>query len=156
MSSLSRLFSPGGDPARTKLLLLGSPDSFPETVMAWVRSLNIEHVSPAGLMRQEISRRTPLGRSAGQAFQRGSAAADEALFALLRKWFWTRKPDAGFALAGFPATLLHALVFDEWLETRDEALDAVLTTGAPTAAGPVAGHYRTLGLDFVETATLAA
>jgi len=156
MSSLSRLFSPGGDPAGTKLLLLGSPASFPEHVMARVRSLNIEHVSPAGLMRQEISRRTSPGRSAGRAHQRGPAAADEALFALLRKWFWARKPDAGFALAGFPATLLHAQVFDEWLEARDEALDAVLAADAPSAAGPVAGHYRTLGLDIVGTATPAA
>ena len=156
MSSLSRLFSPGGDSTGTKLLLLGPPDSFPEHVMAWVRSLNIEHVSPAELMRQEISRRTSLGRSAEPAFQRGSAAADKALFALLRKWFWARKPDAGFALAGFPATLLHALVFDEWLEARDEALDAALAADALSAAGPVAGHYRTLGLEVVETAALAA
>jgi len=107
-------------------------------------------------MRQEISRRTSLGQSAGPAFQRGFAVADGALFALLRKWFWARKPDAGFALAGFPATLLHALVFDEWLEARDEALDAVLAADALTAGGPVAGHYRTLGLDVIEAAALAA
>jgi len=74
----------------------------------------------------------------------------------LRKWFWARKPDAGFALAGFPATLLHAQVFDEWLDARDEALAAALVAGASSAAGPVAEHYRTLGLDIVETAQLAA
>ncbi|HXA81256.1 MAG TPA: hypothetical protein VNV14_08290, partial [Opitutaceae bacterium] len=77
-------------------------------------------------------------------------------FAILRKWFWARKPDAGFALAGFPATLLHAQVFDEWLDARDEALAAALVSGASRAAGPVAEHYRTLGLDIVETAQLAA
>ncbi|MGA3006289.1 MAG: nucleoside monophosphate kinase [Opitutaceae bacterium] len=155
MSSPSRLFSLGGDPAKAKLLLLGPSDSFPETAMAWVRSLNLEHVSPAELMKREISRRTSLGQSAAQAHQRGLAVADGILFSLLRKWFWARKPDAGFALAGFPATLLHAQVFDEWLDARDEALVAVLVTDA-ASAGPVAGHYRTLGLDIVETARLAA
>ena len=107
-------------------------------------------------MRQEISRRTSLGQSAAQALQRGQAVADPVLFAILRKWFWARKPDAGFALAGFPATLLHAQVFDEWLDARDEALAAALVAGASSAVGPVAEHYRTLGLDIVETAQLAA
>lgn len=156
MSSPSRLFSLGGDPARAKLLLLGPSDSFSEHAMAWVRSLNLEHVSPAELMRQEISRRTSLGQSAGQALQRGQFVADPVLFAILRKWFWARKPDAGFALAGFPATLLHAQVFDEWLDARDETLAAALVGDAASAAGPVAEHYRTLGLDIVEIARLTA
>jgi adenylate kinase len=38
------------------------------------------------------------------------------MIALVRRWFWARKPEAGFALAGFPATLLQAKVFDEWLK----------------------------------------
>ena len=97
-----------------------------------VRSLNLEHVSPATL-RSEISHR------------RGSAAADEAAtLASLRKWFFTRKPDAGFVLTDFPATLLQAKVFDEWLDARDESLTAVIaSTGSPE---PVIQHYRTLGL----------
>jgi hypothetical protein len=47
-------------------------------------------------------------------------------------------------------------VFDEWLDARNEALAAALVSGASSAAGPVAAHYRTLGLDIVETAQLAA
>jgi adenylate kinase len=156
MSSLSRLFSAGGDPARPKLLLLGPSDSFPEHVMALVRSLKLEHVSPAELMQQEISRRTSFGQSVAQARQRGSAVADGILLAILRKWFWTRKPDAGFALAGFPATLLHAQVFDEWLEARDETLAAVLVAVPAPAAGPVAEHYRSLGVDLIEAGRFAA
>ena len=71
--------------------------------------------------------------------------ADETALALLRRWFWARKPDAGFALTGFPATLLQAKVFDEWLDARDENLDGVFVDEA-VSAGPVAEHYRTLGL----------
>ena len=67
-----------------------------------------------------------------------------ALLALFRRWFFARKPDAGFVLTDFPATLLQAKVLDEWLETRGEALCAVLAgPGAPAA---LVEHYGMLGL----------
>ena len=120
MAGINDLFSRFGPPAKTKLLLLGSPDFRSENLMNQARSLNLEHVSPATLMRSEISRRP------------GSAKADEATtLALLRRWFFARKPDAGFVLTDFPATLLQAQVFDEWLEARDEAL-----TGRREISGP--------------------
>jgi adenylate kinase len=96
------------------------------------RSLQLEHVSPAGLMRRGISR------------SRGPAVGNEATLALMRRWFFARKPDAGFVLTDFPATLLQAKVFDEWLEARDEEVDAAIA--GPGAPGPVVEHYRTLGL----------
>jgi len=97
-------------------------------------------------VQQEISRRTPLGQQAGQALTRPASArdADRIQLALLRKWFWARKPDAGFLLEGFPATMLQALVFDEWLEARDETLTACLV--APAAPADVVTYYRTQGL----------
>lgn len=95
-----------------------------------LRSLNIEHVSPARLIRPEIC---------------PPDASSERATALFRKWFWARKPDAGFALCGFPATLLQAMVFDEWLDARDETLDAVFAF-APVVDPGLAEHYRTLGL----------
>jgi adenylate kinase len=101
-----------------------------------IRSLNLEHVSPARLIRPEISRRPPSTAS----------ALDAAAVALWRPWFWSRKPDAGFVLTDFPATLLQAKVFDEWLDARAESLDAVILADAVTAAPAVAEHYRTLGL----------
>ncbi|HNC25158.1 MAG TPA: hypothetical protein PLU52_13225, partial [Opitutaceae bacterium] len=114
-----------------------------EKLMDRARSLNLEHVSPAKLMRSEISRRS------------GSAGLDEATtLAHLRRWFFARKPDAGFVLTDFPATLLQAKVFDEWLDARDEALSAVIPVGNGSL-GPVVEHYRMLGL-LVEADSLAA
>jgi adenylate kinase len=69
---------------------------------------------------------------------------DQLHLAVLRKWFWARKPDAGFLLEGFPATLLQALVFDEWLDARGESLTAVIAPDP--ASADVANHYRTQGL----------
>ena len=135
--------------AKAKIILLGQSGSHFADLILQGRSLNIEHVSPAFLVQQEISRRTPLGQQAGQALTRGSAVSDQLQLALLRKWFWARKPDAGFLLEGFPATLLQALVFDEWLEARGENLTACFA--APFASeisenNDVVTHYRTQGL----------
>jgi len=126
-------FSHLGATAHTKLILLGSNDFRTEETMNRARSLQLEHVSPAGLMRRGIS------RSAGPAV--GNEAS---LLALLRRWFFSRKPDAGFVLTDFPATLLQARVFDEWLDARGEELDAVVA--GPGASAPLVEHYRTLGL----------
>jgi adenylate kinase len=99
-------------------------------------------------VQQEISRRTPLGQQAAAAIARTATwrPADQFLLALMRKWFWARKPDAGFLLEGFPATLLQAMVFDEWLEARGENLTAVLPAPGPAGDDSVATHYRTQGL----------
>jgi adenylate kinase len=126
-------FSHLGAPAQTKLLLLGSIDFRTEEIMNRARSLQLEHVSPAGLMRRGISR--PAGSAGG---------IEASILAHLRRWYFARKPDAGFVLTDFPATLLQAKVFDEWLDCRDEEIDAVFA--GPGAPEPVVEHYRTLGL----------
>ncbi|HVZ63109.1 MAG TPA: nucleoside monophosphate kinase [Lacunisphaera sp.] len=130
--------------ARAKILLLGPTVPSHAELAHQGRSLNLEHVSPDLLVQQEISRRTPLGQQAATALTRGPAVPDRVQLALMRKWFWARKPDAGFLLAGFPATLLQALVFDEWLEARGESLTACLLSGS--APADVVAHYRTQGL----------
>jgi adenylate kinase len=133
MGAILDLFSYLGATAQTKLLLLGPMDLRKEEMIDRARSLHIEHVSPAGLMRRGISR--PLGTTDGD---------ETTHLALLRRWFFTRKPDAGFVLTDFPATLLQAKVLDEWLDSRGEEIDAAVAgDGAPE---PLVRHYRTLGL----------
>jgi adenylate kinase len=150
----SSAFSAFGSP-KAKILVLGPDGPLLADLRARARSFSFEHVSPATLVQQEISRRTPHGLTASGAFLRGSAVPDQTLLAVLRKWFWARKPDAGFLLEGFPATLLQARVLDEWLEARGENLTAVLLSGRPPAGlssgalateDPVVTHYRTQGL----------
>jgi adenylate kinase len=126
-------FAFSGPSDKVKVVLLGSPEVLPASLENQFRSLNLEHVSPCRLKRPEISRRA------------ASADADEvAGLAPMRRWFFARKPDAGFVLTGFPATLLQARVLDEWLESRDESLDAVISV--PGAEPALIEHYRTLGL----------
>jgi adenylate kinase len=141
VAGISDPFAGFGPAAKAKFLLLGSPDFRSENLMHRARSLNLEHVSPSVLKGPEISRRA------------ASAAAEEAnRLALIRRWFFARKPDAGFVLTDFPATLLQAKVFDEWLDARDEALNAVFA--GPGSPESVVQHYRTLGL-LQEASSLA-
>jgi len=126
-------FVPAGSPVKAKIVLLGSPEPVSVQLVDHYRSLNLEHVSPCRLRRPEISRRPAL------------AGADEAsTLALMRRWFFARKPDAGFVLTDFPATLLQAKVLDEWLESRDEGLDLVIAPGGVDEQ--LIRHYQTLGL----------
>lgn len=139
MGDISDPFAGFGPIAKAKFLILGSSGK----LMDRMRSLNLEHVSPARLKGPGISRRP------------ASAAAEEAAtLALMRRWFFARKPDAGFVLTEFPATLLQAKVFDEWLEARDEALNGVVLADRTTSE-PVVQHYRTLGL-LMQADALAA
>jgi adenylate kinase len=154
VTARSDLFSSFGPPAKQKFLLLGSSPFSSENVMNQLRSLNIEHVSPAELIRLEISRGSPLGQTVERAIRQESPLSDETMIALVRRWFWARKPDAGFALAGFPATLLQAKVFDEWLEARDENIHGVFA--ATGSNEPLVDHYRTLGLLLEDEAFIAA
>lgn len=141
MAGISDPFAGFGPAAKAKFVLLGSSDSL-VSLMNRACSLNLEHVSPTRLKGPEISRRA------------ASAVAEEAhLLALMRRWFFARKPDAGFVLTDFPATLLQARVFDEWLDARDEALHAVIA--GPGSNESVVQHYRTLGLLHEEASSLA-
>ena len=138
------LFSSFGPPAQLKFLLLGSS---PQSNGKWenqLRSLTIEHVSLADLIQREISRASSLGQMVERAIRQESLLSDETTLAVVRRWFWARKPDAGFALTGFPATLLQAKVFDEWLDARDENLHGVIILNNSTEL--LVEHYRTLGL----------
>ena len=120
--------------AKSKVLVLGSPSASPEASEVFLSSLkSLEHVSPAQFKGSGISRR-PVP----------SAAEEVATLALMRRWFFARKPDAGFVLTQFPATLLQARVFDEWLEARGENLSAVFAVDS--APEPIVAHYRSLGL----------
>jgi adenylate kinase len=127
-------------------LVLGEETGLTEIWSNHFRSLHIEHVSPGTLVSQEICRRSPLGQSAELAQQRGTPVPAETIVALVRRWFMARKPDAGFALTGFPATLLQARILDEWLDARDESLDGVVALSPASSSGELADYYRTHGL----------
>lgn len=146
------LFSLRGVPARAKVVVLG-PASF--DLPKPLRSLNIEHVSPTRLVRSGISRPASTEQSLRPGHSASQTGSEKTLVAEMRRWFWARKPDAGFVLTDFPATLLQAKVLDEWLEARGENLTAVILNATNDSHESLIEYYRNLGLDLVEVSELS-
>jgi adenylate kinase len=147
MAFIPLSFSPLGDPRRKLLHVI--PAGFPNGLsQGSLRSLNIEHVFPADLVRRESLRPTALGAAARDSIANAAPAPDELLISIFRRWFWSRKAGSGFCLHGFPANRLHASILDEWMEARDETLDACVVS-QETAGNEVACHYRALGVAVV-------
>jgi adenylate kinase len=126
------LFSRFGASAKTKILVLGSIEA--GLLENQVRSLNIEHVSLTHMFSREISRQPHSKHEAHEAIA----------LAVMRRWYFARKPDAGFLLTEFPATLLQAKVMDEWLEVRDETLDGIIVL--PDAPQSLINYYHMQGM----------
>jgi adenylate kinase family enzyme len=116
------IFSPL-EAVHSKLILVGPHGALHRRVLDSICSLKeTEHVSAEVLFRDEIERGTPLGQQCARAKASRRAVPDEVANAVLRRWFWSRKSTRGFALSGFPENRAQAVVLDEWLENRDEAL----------------------------------
>jgi len=126
------LFSRFCASARTKIIVLGTLDA--SLLQDRASSLHIEHVSLTHILSREISRQS----------HRKDETHEMIALAAMRRWYFARKPDAGFLLTEFPATLLQAQVMDEWLETRNETLDGVVIL--PGASQTLINHYHMQGI----------
>lgn len=155
MVAISDLFSLLGSP-KSKLLILQTGAECSGSAPDFSRSLISEHVSTEALLSAESQRQTPLGAALRRAVKSSCAPADETVLAVLRRWYFARRAESGFRLLGFPRSVLQALVFDEWLETRGESLDAcLLFTGSSGVAQDTVEYYRTRGL-LIEVSEAAA
>lgn len=152
MAFIPLSFSPLGNTKRKILHVI--PAGFPKGLsQGSLRSLNIEHVYPADLIRRESLRPTALGTAARDAVANDGQATEDLLLSLFRRWFWSRKAGSGFCIHGFPASRFQAGVMDEWMEARDEGLDACLVS-EETTDHEVARHYRELGVSVVPVGDL--
>ncbi|HLP07790.1 MAG TPA: nucleoside monophosphate kinase [Opitutaceae bacterium] len=145
MVAISELFSLLGSP-KSKLLIL-SPGVECSGSAPDFRSLISEHVSTEALLSAESQRDTPLGAALRRTAKSRRLPEDDTVLAVLRRWYFARRAESGFRLVGFPQTVRQALVFDEWLETRGETLDAcVHPRPAAETSSAVAEYYRDRGL----------
>jgi adenylate kinase len=81
-------------------------------------------MSIARLIADEMARKTPSGVVCKKVIHAGDPIPDEVVLGLARRQFWSRRASRGFVAEGFPFTVAQAMVFDEWLDGRDEALTA--------------------------------
>ncbi len=113
--------------AHLRFVLLGATGALSRRVIDSVCSLHhCDNVSASDLLSREIAGKTTLGNAAARRRAAGLPVPDETLLAIMRRWFWGRRANRGFGLTGFPTTVAQAMVFDQWLDERDESLTACL------------------------------
>ena len=116
--------------ARARTVTLGAPEARLRRIIDSVRSLkDPDHFSIARLISEEVARKTPSGIVCEKSTRAGLPVPDDVILELARHWFWSRKASRGFLAEGFPSTVGQAIVFDEWLDARDEALTACVHVG---------------------------
>lgn len=97
----------GGAPARI-VLVVGGPGSGKGILCnRLAEECGVVHLSSGDLLREEVERRTPLGKEVGEMMKRGQLVSSAVITALIRRK--TRKfPGRRILLDGFPRSLENA------------------------------------------------
>lgn len=110
-----------------RLALLGPPGSGKGTQSAGLRdAFGIPHISSGDLLRDAVSRETPLGTQAKEFMSSGRLVPDELVLGMMRERI--EQPDCagGFLLDGFPRTVAQAESLAAMLDAKDSPLDHVV------------------------------
>ena len=116
-----------------RLVLLGAPGSGKGTqAQRLVETHGIPQVSTGDLLRDAVSRQTPLGLQAKAAMDAGKLVDDAIVLALLRERL--DRPDAarGFILDGYPRNVAQAEALSGLLAEMNQPLDAVVLMDVDT------------------------
>ena len=85
--------------------------------------LGLVHISTGDILRDAVSKGTPLGRKAKEYIDRGDLVPDDLMIALIEE---VLPPAGGVIFDGFPRTIPQAQALDELLERKRMAVDGVI------------------------------
>ncbi len=114
------------------LILFGPPGSGKGTQSARVVSAyQLHHISTGDLLRDEVSRATPLGMEAKKYMDQGALVPDEVVIGMISSKI-DALPDArGFIFDGFPRTRAQAEALDRLLDFKGTEIHLVLAMEVP-------------------------
>jgi len=114
------------------LVLFGPPGSGKGTQSEnIVKTYHLHHISTGDLLRDEVSRHTPLGTEAKKYMDQGLLVPDEVVIGMISSRI-DEMPDArGFIFDGFPRTRMQAEALDKLLEFKNTKIDLVLALDVP-------------------------
>ncbi|MES2701447.1 MAG: adenylate kinase [Bacteroidota bacterium] len=114
------------------LVLFGPPGSGKGTQSEnIVKTYELQHISTGDLLRDEVSRHTPLGTEAKKYMDQGMLVPDEVVIGMISGKI-DEDPDArGFVFDGFPRTRPQAEALDKLLEFKNTKIHLVLALEVP-------------------------
>jgi len=114
------------------LVLFGPPGSGKGTQSEnIVKTYNLQHISTGDLLRDEVSRQTPMGTEAKKYMDQGMLVPDEVVIGMISGKIDDMPGARGFIFDGFPRTRPQAEALDKLLEFKNTKIDLVLSLEVP-------------------------
>lgn len=116
-----------------KIILLGPPGAGKGTQAKSISNrYSIPHISTGDIFRKNISEKTPLGIEAKKYMDDGQLVPDEVTINMVKDRLTWEDCENGYLLDGFPRTVKQADALQEFLSSRNEALDTALCIEVPS------------------------
>lgn len=114
------------------LILFGPPGSGKGTQSAnIVSTYQLTHISTGDLLRDEVSRQTPLGTEAKKYMDQGLLVPDEVVIGMISSKIDETPNARGFIFDGFPRTKAQAEALDKLLEFKHTQIHQLLALEVP-------------------------
>lgn len=114
------------------LVLFGPPGSGKGTQSENIlKTYKLQHISTGDLLRDEVSRHTPLGTEAKKYMDQGMLVPDEVVIGMISGKIDESPNARGFIFDGFPRTRPQAEALDKLLEFKNTKIDLVLALDVP-------------------------
>jgi adenylate kinase len=110
------------------IILFGPPGSGKGTqAKLLTEKLHVPHISTGDLLRESVSKRTPLGLKAKEHLDNGTLVPDDVMIGLIREVVTSGPAKEGFLLDGFPRTIPQAEALDVLFEQLRMHIDEVIS-----------------------------
>lgn len=120
------------DGAAVRLLIVGPQGSGKGTQGVRIaQAFGIPAVSTGDVFRAAVADGSDLGRQVKSVIEAGDLVSDELTSAVVRDRLSQADAEGGFLLDGYPRNVSQVAHLDEFLEGRDETLDAVIELSVP-------------------------
>jgi adenylate kinase len=114
------------------LILFGPPGSGKGTQSAnLLQKYKLQHISTGDLLRDEVSRKTPLGLEAKKFMDQGMLVPDEVVIGMISSKIDETPNVRGFIFDGFPRTKQQAVALDKLLDFKNAPISLVLALEVP-------------------------
>ena len=113
------------------LIIFGAPGAGKGTQAEVLsKEYKLKHISTGELLREQISKKSPLGEKVKKYLTSGDLAPDNLIIEIIKDTISSKKNN-GFIFDGFPRTPKQAEAFDLMLKEKDQSIKTVFVLEVP-------------------------